>query len=246
MRKYFLLALTGLIAIAATTAVAAPGDQQTITAKVTPTKLDKKKYRAAKLFVDVETANNDENTALAQPPKATRTVVDFPTNLKFDTSAVPGCKVDSSAIVNTTQDQATELCGPDSKVSIDSGTSGTVTIGFPGLPSGVIPIQITAFNGQKPNTVYLHTDPANIPTKPVLVGKLKKGPRGFGSSLDVKIPALGAGGISSFKTLVKAGKYVQARCKSKTNKFRARTTYSDHSPTVAQFSTKCSQKRSRR
>ncbi|MEO7198192.1 MAG: hypothetical protein ABIZ50_06935, partial [Solirubrobacterales bacterium] len=170
MRKILLIALTAFVALAVANAGAA-GEVQSIKASIAPTKLDKKKYKPVKLVVDVETANNDEDTTLAQPPSATRTVVDFPSNLKFDTDAVPSCKVDSNAITNTTQEQATEMCGKDSKVSIDSGTSGLITIGIPGGGSAPLPVQITAFNGQKPNTIYLHTDPGpSITTKPVLLG----------------------------------------------------------------------------
>ena len=46
------------------------------------------------------------------------------------------------------------------------------------------------------------------------------------------IPPLLAGGIADFKTTVKAGKYVQARCKTKNMTFRATSTYLNHSKTV--------------
>jgi len=82
----------------------------------------------------------------------------------------------------------------------------------------------------------------------VLVGKLKKGPKGFGNQLDVTIPPLALGAIRRFTTPVKAGKYVQARCKQKNMTFGARSTYNsgpntDHTPTKATTKSKCKQKK---
>ena len=132
-----------------------------------------------------------------------------------------------------------------SKVSIDKGSGATVTFDpTPAGPSGdslIIPAGVQAFNGKKKDTLYLATDPEGVATKPVLVGKLKKSDagKGYGRQLDVTIPDLAVGAISNFETTVKAGKYVQARCKSKTNKFQARTEYENHSLTTATTQTKC-------
>jgi hypothetical protein len=102
-------------------------------------------------------------------------------------------------------------------------------------------VGVQAFNGHEKDSLYLATDPEGVATKPVLVGKLKKSDagKGYGRQLDVTIPDLAVGAISNFETTVKAGKYVQARCKSKTNKFQARTAYENHSPTTATTQTKC-------
>ena len=245
MRRTMFFAVTALLALFAVSSVAnAQEPQQIVEAKLTPTKLDKKKYKPAKIFVDVETAPNDENPALQQPPKANRTVVDFPTNMKFDTDSVDKCAVTNTAITNTTGDQAKELCGPDSQVG--EGVA-TVQVGISPTSSFDIPVVVTALNGNSKNQIYLHSDAEGVPTKPVLVGKLVKGPQGFGSSLDVTIPPLGAGAISNFETTVKAGKYVQARCKSKTNKFQAHSFYTDHSPTdTPVWETKCTQKKKKK
>lgn len=240
MRRTMFIAVAALLSLFAFTSVAsAQAPQQTLDTKLTPTKLDKKKFKPAKIFVDVETGPNDEDPSLQQPPSAVRTIVDFPKNMKFDTTSVPNCKVTSTQITNTTGDQAKQLCGPDSQVG--SGVA-EVRVGTSPTTSSPIPIKVTALNGNSKDQIYLHSDATGIPTKPVLVGKLVKAPTGFGRSLDVTIPPLGAGAISNFETTVKAGKYVQARCKSKTNNFRARTTYTDHAPTTATDQSKCKQK----
>ena len=108
---------------------------------------------------------------------------------------------------------------------------------------------MTAFNGTDKNTLYLHARADAANNTSVLVGKLGKGrDKPYGSNLDVTIPPLLAGAIDDFKTTVKAGKYVQARCKSKTNKFAATTTFENYtSKTVTdETSTKCKQKKKKK
>jgi len=246
MKKALTLAVTGALAFGVVGAANGANGIQTIDAKLTPTKLPKKEYQKAKIFIDIETQTNDENTAKGeQPPSADRTRVDFPKNMKFDTSAVPRCKVTSEELENQTAERQRELCGSKSKVSVDKGSRAEVIFDpTPAGPSGdslVIPVGVQAFNGHEKDTLYLATDPDGVATKPVLVGKLKKSDagKGYGRQLDVTIPDLAVGAISDFKTTVKAGKYVQARCKSTTNKFQARTAYENHSPTTATDSTTC-------
>jgi hypothetical protein len=246
MRKYLAIGVGVLAALAvANFAFAGSASSvQTITTKLTPKKMSKKKYKPAKIFVDIETQNNDEAPGPPgsnEPPKANRTVVDFPKNMKFDSKAVPKCKVGEGALQNTTTDQAKQLCGPKSVVSVPT-TNAVVGIGS-ATGTQDVPVDVTAFNGNKPNTLYLHAKVTTLPITSILVGKLKKGPKGYGRTLDVKVPQLAAGGIASFKTTVKAGKYVQARCKTKNMTFRATSTYLNHSKTVDTYSTKCKQKK---
>lgn len=255
MKRFIALAIAGVMAFAVVSAANGADDQtqQTVDGTITPTKLDKKKFKPATLFIDVETAPNDEHSELQQPPSAIRTQVDFPANLKFDTSAVPRCKVTDAELAGTTTEEATDACGKDSKVSVDSGTSAQVQVGL--SPTNSLPVDavVTAFNGHAKDTIYLHSYVADFGNTTILIGKLKDGPPGFGKTLDVTVPKLDAGAISKFITTVKAGKYVQARCKSKTNAFQARSTYKDdpatptvnegHTPTTATDSTKCKQKK---
>ena len=245
MRKYLVIVFAALAALALANFAFAGSTvpQQTITAKLTPTKLPKKKFKPAKIFVDIETQNNDEAPAPPgsnEPPKANRTVVDFPKNMKFDTKAVPKCKKGSAALEGTSTATAKKTCGNKSIVSVPT-TDAVVGVGGPSSTLDV-PVVVTAFNGNKPNTLYLHARVESLGITSVLVGKLKKGPSGYGSTLDVTVPPLTAGGIKSFRTTVKAGKYVQARCKSKNMTFRATSTYTNHSKTVDTYDTKCKQK----
>ena len=262
MRKYLAAALGALVALACVNVAIAGADIQSIDAKLTPSKLSKKKYKPATIAIGIETQNNDQAGDLApnfqnQPPAATRTIVDFPNNMKFDTSAVPHCKVDSAALANTTTDQAIDLCGSKSIVSVSEDPSAP---GFPKKTGAVqrvgsavgfndYTVEVTAFNGKQKNTLFLHARVVALPITAVLVGKLvskSPGRLSNGPSLDVTVPVLAAGGIKTFRTTVKHGKYVQARCKQKTMTFGARSTYdsgpnTDHTPTKATTTQKCTQ-----
>jgi hypothetical protein len=169
---------------------------------------------------------------------------------------VPKCKASEAQLQNTTTDQAKQLCGTKSIVSKGSttptgpehttGTSAWVTVDLagPGTTLGV-PVVVTAFNGSQKNTLFLHSRADSVNNTSVLVGKLKTGkkaPSGYGSQLDVTIPPLLAGAISRFTTTVKSGKYVQARCKAKNEKWQAITKYNNHPQTTDDYASKCKQK----
>lgn len=248
MRKYLILAMVALAAMVVPSVAGAA--VQSLDASITPTKLDKKKFKPVTLFIDVITQNNDEPTGSPeQPPSADRNRVDFTPNLKFNSTAVPNCAVDEGALQNTTTDTAKSLCGNDSIVSVEGAdkTSAHVTVDIvPGAPGGgTLPVDVvvTAFNGFNKDTIFLHARADAVNNTSVLVGKLGPGPAGFGSTLDVTVPDLLAGAIDDFKTTVKSGKYVQARCKSRTNKFQIRTEYENHTPTTATTETKCKRKK---
>jgi len=267
MRKYVAAALAALVALACVNVATAGADIQAIDAKLTPTKLSKKKFKPAQIAITIETQNNDqagdsdpkfEN----QPPAATRTIVDFPANMKFNTGAAPHCKVDSGALAGTTTEQATDLCGKKSIVSVGERPPTGQTFWQPKKTGAVQRVGsdtgwtdysfvVTAFNGKKPNTIYLHARGTLLPITAVLVGKLKEkmsGRLSNGPSLDVTVPVLAAGGIKTFKTTVKHGSYVQARCKQKNMTYGARSTFdsgpdTDHTPTKATNTQKCKQKK---
>ena len=253
MRKYVILAVVALASMVMAS-FASADDIQSIDAKVTPTKLDKKKYKPAKLLIDIKTKNNSgAATNSDQPPSADRTVVDFAKNLKITTKAAPNCAGSEAQLQNTTTDQAKDICGKKSIVSVASGTSAHVTVDSnPALPNSAslpVPVVVTAFNGTAKNTLYLHARAESVNTTSVLVGKLKKGSSPYGYSLDVTIPPLLAGAIDDFKVTVKAGKYIQARCKSKKNPFQATTFFENWSggPKASDTTqTKCKQKKGKK
>ena len=259
MRKYLIAAVVAMVSALTLTSIAQADDIQSITTKLTPTKLPKKTYKPAQIYVEILTGpNSDDPTNPEQPPSAYNTKVNFPTNMKFDTSKAPKCKGTEAQLQNTTTSQAKTVCGNKSIVSkgskmptgpeSETGTSAWVTVDLPGNDTTLgVPVVVTAFNGTNKNTLYLHSRADSVNNTSVLVGKLKTGkkaPKGYGSQLDVTIPPLLAGAIARFTTTVKAGKYVQARCKAKNEKWRAITTFENFtSPTVTDdYTSKCKQK----
>ncbi len=253
MRKFMILAIAAITAVAMTS-VAKADDIQTITTKLTPQKLSKKTFKPAKIYVEILTGpNTTDPINPEQPPSAFNTKVNFPANMKFDTKSAPSCAGTEAELQNTTTDQAIGVCGNKSIVSKGggvptspatvSGTSAWVTVDLPGTGTTLgVPVQVTAFNGTKKNTLFLHSRADSVNNTSVLSGKIKNGPKGFGKQLDVKIPPLLAGAITRFTVTVKSGKYVQARCKSKNQKFQAVTQYENHPTTTGDFSSKCKQK----
>lgn len=251
MKKVLITAVVALVAMLLPSIASASNDTQRLVVDVTPNKLDKKKFKPAKIFVDVITENNDEGNP-DQPPSADRTRVDFSPNMKFTPSAVPQCDVPASQLNNTTTQQAIAACGEESVVSVpgEGKTEATVVIDFnpaaPGTAPTVVDVVVTAFNGFEKDSFYLHARADAVNNTSILPAKLVAGPPGFGRTLDVTIPDLLAGAIADFKTTVKAGKYVQARCKDKTPTFQARTEYENHSDTTATASDPCKQKKKKK
>jgi len=260
MRKYLVIAVAAIVSALVIPSFAQADDIQSITANLTPAKRDKKKFKPAQIYVEILTQPNaDDPTNPEQPPSATNTKVNFPSNAKFDPTAVPRCKGSEADLANTTTDQAKDVCGTKSIVSKSSGqapvgpehetgTSAWVTVDLPGDNTTLgVPVVVTAFNGTNKNTLYLHSRADSVNNTTVLVGKLKTGkkaPKGYGSQLDVTIPPLLAGAIARFTTTVKNGKYVQARCKTKSEKWQAITTFTNFTPSVVSddYTSSCKQK----
>jgi hypothetical protein len=253
MRRLIAAALAGIFALASV-GVAQADPIQSIEAKVMPKKLPKKKFKPAKLKVEIITGDNVGGNPANEPPKATNTKVNFPKNLRFKPNAVPSCKVSAGALQNTSTEQAIAACGRRSIVSVGSkvptgpqptnGTSAWIRIGGPS-PLGE-PVVVTAFNGKEKNALYLHSRAQTFPITSVLIGKLKKGPKGFGKQLDVTVPILPAGGIERFTVTVKAKRYIQARCKPKRMRYQAITTFSNHPRVKDNYVDRCKVKKAKR
>ncbi len=254
MRKYLIVAVAAIVSSLALSSIAQADPIQSITANLTPTKLSKKTYKPAQIYVEILTGpNSDSATNPEQPPSAFNTKVNFPANMKFDTKKVPSCKGTEAQLQNSTTEQAKSICGTKSIVSKGSktpvgpehetGTSAWVTVDLPGDNTTLgVPVVVTAFNGTAKNSLFLHARADSVNNTSVLIGKIQNGPKGYGKTLNVKIPPLLAGAISRFTTTVKNGKYVQARCKNKSMKYQAVTKYDNHPTTSDDFKQKCKQK----
>jgi len=254
MRKYLIAVVVAVVSALALTSIAQADDIQSITAKLTPKKRSKKQFKPAQIYVEILTQDNEGER---QPPSAFNTKVNFPANMKFDTKKVPKCKATEAQLQGTSTENAIAACGSKSVVSKGSklptspghqgGTSAWVVIDTGPVSAPLqVPVRVTAMNGHEKHTLFLHSRAESLGVTTVLVGKLKKGPKGFGSQLDVTIPPLALGAIRRFTTTVKAGKYVQARCKSKNEKWQAVSMYNDHAKTTDDYTTKCKQKKKKK
>lgn len=224
-------ALFGLMASSAFGLTANQTIDAVIGGKQTP-KLDKKKFK--KTSVAVETTTADVANPSGMPPKAIKAVINFDKkNVKFDTSAAPKC--DPNTIENTSTQTALSACGT-AKVGAGSAIAA--------LPFGVggtrqdFPAVVNAFNRADAKGILLHSRVDALGTTVVLKGTLA------GTKLSVDIPPLGGGvgAIAEFKTKVKKGKYIQARCKNKVIKTSSSFTFTDAPTATAQDKQKCKQK----
>lgn len=254
--------IASVIALAMVIAVLSPAEAgsgspiQTITGKLSPEKRSKKKAHNARMYFELLTGpNSSDPDTPEQPPAASRIQINLPKNVKINTKAVPHCDVSADKLDNTTSEQALNLCGEKSRVSVggdkipdnaehSSGTSAWVTVDLPGegLTLGA-PIRVVALNGNRKNQIFLHarSDTFNITT--VLVGEIDKGPKGYGQQLDFSIPPLAAGALSRLTVTLKNKGYVKASCRSKSERWQVKSAYSDHAPSSDSYRSSCKRKR---
>lgn len=252
MRRHF--ALIGVVAVAAlvfgvVNIGTATADEavQTEVAEITPTKLSPKKHQNVELYNVIETF---DEPGTFQPPKAFRTVLDLPKQLKINNRDWPTCDVDTATLGNSpTTDDAVETCGKDSLVSDPKGSSATVRVGGP-TSATEIPVEVSAFN-EDGDVLILYSKPAgtfsSIPAS-ILAGKLVKSKAGkkYSQALDVDIPPLAAGAISFFETTLKKSKFVQAKCKPKKLTWQATTYFEDGTQTSDTSTVKCKPKKAKK
>jgi hypothetical protein len=258
MKKCLICVVAGLATIAgvATAGLSqAAGPIQSLDAAISPVKLDKRKLQSAQLTIDIRTGpNTGADLNQDQPPNASRTVVDFPKNLKINTKAVPRCKGTPDQLANTSVAQAIEICGKRSIISVPGKSSASVTVDQnPAVAdpdqTSTIPVVLTAFNGSKPNTLIFHNRADAVNNTTVLNEKLKRsGDKHYGTKLISIIPPVLAGGVNDFKVTIRKGTIIKARCKQKRNPFRITSTFPELSPQTVSSTTEttCKQKRSRR
>ena len=102
---------------------------------------------------------------------------------------------------------------------------------------------VTGFNREDSPGILLHSRVTALQTTTLLTSVLKGVER-----LTVTVPPIagGAGASSVFNTTVEAGKYVQARCKSKTIKYDETFSFTDAPDAIANDTQKCKQKKSKK
>jgi hypothetical protein len=213
----------------------------TVLGKISPTKLDKKKFKPVTLYSGVTTSTTH---AVPGQQNAEKVTVEYPKNVKFNLKAAPVC---TASIAQTTTEQALALCPPDSAIG-----SGVSHANAGHGPDEISDVTVTVFNGPGPNHIRLHAaTPTFGPglTQVVEADIAKKSPdAGFGPALIVNdAPDLvgDAFMLTLFDaTIGKGTKTALGRCKTKTNKWRNVTVYDDGTSDVGDLQTKCKQKKS--
>lgn len=259
MPKY-LISVGLALACMAIAAAAQAAPIQTLDVKISPSKnLDKKKPKSVKLFVDIKTqTNSGALTNQDQPPNASKTVVDFPKNLKIDTDAVPRCKGSVDELQNTTTAQAIQICGRKSIISVpgQAKSSSHITadtnpaVADPNQTIG-FPVVLTAFNGPGKRELIFHNRAEAVNNTTILDEKLKKKSKDpkYGTSLITNIPPILAGAPDDFRVTIKRNTIASAVCKQTTNPFQLTSTFLDYSEARTASSTtttKCTRSKSKK
>jgi hypothetical protein len=257
MRKYLIGMIVGLIGAVALSSVAwADVTGVSIESSVTPAKGDKKVRNGISDFF----SSNDMHSGalLGQPgclignegpscfsyPPSVRSLITFPTSLKFDPGNLPDCNL--SSLVGQSTAGAKAACpgsivgsGENRQAFSDGSTrTGVITL-FNGAPSGGFP------------SLYLHVDLPGVTTKPILNGVIR------GNTIDVSIPPVPGTVIERFATTInkvvskktrnrKTGKvkktyYLSANCSKPNYTVREDVTYQNGKTLTATTPGHCKQ-----
>jgi hypothetical protein len=204
--------------------------------ELTPSKLDKKKYKPVQMLAGVET----DLVVNGQQQNPEKEFIEFGKNIKFDFDDLKLCTVPGG----TTTEQAKAAC-PGSDIG-----SGTAAVKL-NQNTTVRDETVTAFAGPNKGQIQLHAYSPTLQasnTQVVLGNIVKAKSSGFGQALSVA-DAPDAGGdafaIVEFNaTITKASGAVTARCKVKNTPFKREVTYDDNTTETVEISQKCKQKKS--
>jgi hypothetical protein len=247
-RSRFAVAIALVLALGVATVAFADGasdNEAGVLGKVSPSKLDKKKFKPVTFYAGVTTSTTH---AVPGQQNAEQVQLDFGKNVKFDLKAADTC---SAAIAGTTTDQAKSACPAGSVIG-----TGVAHANLGGGPDQVSDVAVTVFNGPTANHIRLHAYSPSLgaANTQVVDADIIKSPLGgkFGQALYVKdAPDLGGDAfmLTLFDaTISKSSKTVLARCgKDKKFYWQNTTTYDDGSKDVSPLlSQKCKQKKSKK
>ena len=236
----FALAAVGVVAVAAV-AIAAP--TSTFSFKMSPTNPPKTTYQNGSLFTDIET--HYTNPGNNNPGGATeRTQIYLDKNWKINPSAAAKCS--SSQLAGKTMKQAMAACA---NALVGTGTATATANGLFEIHGCVL-----LFNGQPQNglpTLKVFTrvqasNPSNITcgnpstntqgnATVLLNGVLKNATAPYGKVLDVDhITQAASFPLEVFKTTVKKGSFISAKCP--TSPWHMKTTFTYNNNTTKTIS----------
>jgi hypothetical protein len=210
-----------------------------VDAKITPSKLDKKKFKPVNLFLGVR----NEATVTGTQSNPASEYISSSKNVKIKLKKAPLCDAPLANGIPT--EQARAACPAGSFLG-----EGEANVTAPG-GTVIDNIVVSVFNGPGPGQLRLHTYSPNLaaasPIVPGTVEKSNAGPK-WGYALNVpNAPETGALMITKFNaTVEKRTKTVTARCKPKTFKALREVTYKDGSSETATTSQKCKVKKKKK
>jgi len=203
---------------------------------ISPTKLDKKKYKPIELFSGVRTSVPGGVTGTQSNPKSE--YLSYPKNIKFDLDAGSVCTTLPGS--GSSAQQARDACPPDSYIG-----AGVAEVQGPGLV--IDDVIVSVFKGPARNGIQLHTESQGLGgAAPTVLGEIvKSNVSGYGDALSVpNAPTTGGLMITKFNaTIFKSSKAVTARCKSKNMTFQRKVTYADGTTETAETTQTCKQKK---
>jgi len=239
IRKSRMIVAVGLVSVlsGSTLAFATGADDADprVLGELTPSKLDKKKYKPVQMLAGVET----DLVVNGQQQNPEKEFIEFGKNVKFDFDDLKLCTVPGG----TTTDQAKAAC-PGSDIG-----SGDASVKL-NESNTVRDEQVTVFAGPNKGQVQLHAYSPTLQasnTQVILGNIVKAKSPGYGQALQVDdAPDAGndAFAITSFNaTITKESGAVTARCKAKKFLFKREVTYDDGSTESVEISQKCKKKR---
>jgi hypothetical protein len=244
IRKSRLVVALGLVLALGVSAFAfadgAGENTESVQGKVSPSKLDKKKYKPVDFLTGVSTTTTHIVPGQQNPEQQ---LIEFGKNIKFDTTKAQFC---TASLLGTTTDQAKAACPGKSVIG-----TGSATADLGGGPQQISDVAVTVFNGPAKNQIRLH---AYSPTlgaanTQVVDGAIIKAPSGgkYGQALNVaNAPDLAGDAfmLTSFNAdISKGSKVVSAVCKAKKFLWHNVVTYDDGTTDTADTSQACKVKK---
>jgi hypothetical protein len=244
----FALAAAGALTVAGI-AFAAP--TSTFSFKFSPSTAPKTTFKAGSLFTDLEThytnpGNNNPGGAVE------RTQIYLDKNFKINTNAAAKCA--SSKLAGKTMKQAMAACG---SALVGTGTATATANGlfeihgcvllFNGKPTstGLPTLNVfTRVQAANPSTISC-TNPSNNNqgnATVLLTGVLRSATSPYGKVLDVNhITQAASFPLEVFKTTIKKGNYISARCAAADHLWRMKTTwtYNDNTKKTVSKTQQC-------
>ena len=236
-----MIVASGLAVTLATAGIAVAGgtgadeNVAAVDGKVTPSKLDKKKFKPINLLLGVRNSNTQIDGLQSNPASE---FIAISKNVKVNLGKAKRC---TAPIANGTPTADARAACPANSY-LGGGVAEVTAAG----PTVIAEPVVSVFNGPGKNQLRLHTySPALGAASPIVNGRIVNAPGKFGQALSVpEAPETGGVMITKFNAkLLKKRKVATAKCKPKQIKYKRTVTYDDASKESVTRTQKCKVKR---